>query len=656
MRARGLPPAVVLALVVGASTIGRFVAARAVDTPRIVPDELLYGLLGRSLYESGRLHVLGGDAGYYSLVYPALAGLPLRLPDLERGYQLLKLLQALVMSATAVPVYLWGRSLMRPRWALVAAALTVAIPALAFSGLVMTEVAYYPAVTLAAWAAARALARPSRARNLLLATAIAAAVGTRLQGLVLIPAVLTAIVLKAALERNLRGLTAYWRLGAAGLAVGIVVVAAGSSSLGGYSVVAHGGYAPGAVARFVLYHAAALLLLCGVAPACALALLAIDAVRGREHSADARAAIAVAVSFCAWTVLEVGVFASRYVGHIAERDLIGTAPLLFLAFALWLDRGAPRATVTASVVAFAAAALVVALPYKRLVTITGLQDSMTFAAALAGTTVDPLLYIGLPAVALAALTALLPARVAPVLAVLLAVGFAAASVSANREVEAAATRTQALLIGPERRWIDRASDGPVAYVFGGGAYFSVVWENAFWNRRVRAVYDVKGARVLGPMPQAALDLRGDGVMRARGATIRERYAVLPSSLTPAGREVARSALVGSDQAATVLWRLDGTPRLLEARAGFDPNGDVRTRATVREYDCARGGSFAVTLLGKVPGTIDLQIDGATARTVELVPDVARTETVDVPGRPGTCTLGLQPSTTVGTTVIAFARR
>ncbi len=81
-------------------------------SPWIAADEQTYAELGRSLWQHGSLTVLGAPTGFYSLVYPALAGLPLSLSDRALGYDLLKALQALVMSLTAVPVYLWARTLM----------------------------------------------------------------------------------------------------------------------------------------------------------------------------------------------------------------------------------------------------------------------------------------------------------------------------------------------------------------------------------------------------------------------------------------------------------------------------------------------------------------------------------------------------------------
>src|SRR5205823_7975312 len=108
-------------------------------------------------------------------VYPLLAGLPLSMHNAERGYAALKVLQAVVMSLVAVPVYLWGRTLMARGWALVAAALSLCLPALAFTGFVMTEVAFYPIVALTAWLLARALVRPTAASQTLAVGAIALA-------------------------------------------------------------------------------------------------------------------------------------------------------------------------------------------------------------------------------------------------------------------------------------------------------------------------------------------------------------------------------------------------------------------------------------------------------------------------------------------------
>ena len=139
------------------------------DLPWIAPDETIYALLGRSLWEDGSPSLLGAPADSYSFVYPALIGLPLTFGDLDTGVAVVQALGALLMSATALVVYLWGRGPLGAWWAVAAAGLTLAVPDLAYSGLVMSEVAVLPMATLAVWAIAAALARPSLLRQALVA-------------------------------------------------------------------------------------------------------------------------------------------------------------------------------------------------------------------------------------------------------------------------------------------------------------------------------------------------------------------------------------------------------------------------------------------------------------------------------------------------------
>ena len=175
---RRVPAWGVLAALVAVSTIVRAVAGLRVPTPWIAADEMTYAELGRSLWESGHLDILGQDAAFYSLLHPALIGLPLALFDTAVGYDIARVLQALVMSLAAVPVFAWGRRLMSERWALAAAALTLCLPGLAYSGLLMSETVFYPLVALAAWLAARALTEPTPRSQALLVGVVVLAVLT----------------------------------------------------------------------------------------------------------------------------------------------------------------------------------------------------------------------------------------------------------------------------------------------------------------------------------------------------------------------------------------------------------------------------------------------------------------------------------------------
>ena len=95
--------------------------------------------------------------------------------------------------------------------------------------------------------------------------------------------------------------------------------------------------------HWVLLHFAELSLSVAVSPVCAfLVLLGLAFVRGGTRSA-ARAGLP-----CrhhrgrSLVVVEVAVFASGFSLRVEERYMFFLAPLLFLAFALWLDRGLPR--------------------------------------------------------------------------------------------------------------------------------------------------------------------------------------------------------------------------------------------------------------------------------------------------------------------------
>ena len=142
------------------STALRAWAALEVPVPWIAPGrDGLRPARARALWQHGSLDILGGPTPYYSLLTPLFAGFPLAAFGLDSGTTCCRSLQALAMSLAAVPVFLWARSLVPARSALLAAALAVAVPGLAYSGLVMTEVLFYPLLVLAAWAAAEALAR-----------------------------------------------------------------------------------------------------------------------------------------------------------------------------------------------------------------------------------------------------------------------------------------------------------------------------------------------------------------------------------------------------------------------------------------------------------------------------------------------------------------
>ena len=183
------------------SALARFLVARSFDVPWIAPDEMIYGLVGQSLWETGTLAIRESTVPYYSLPTPALVGLPLTAGDLASGVAVAQALQALAMSLVAVPG-LWASRLAGARWALAAAVLAVLPPALWYGGLLMTEALFYPLV-VAAHSRARPHARTSDAG----AAGAVLAVGehrrpVRLQALILLPALLFSVGLYAWFARS----------------------------------------------------------------------------------------------------------------------------------------------------------------------------------------------------------------------------------------------------------------------------------------------------------------------------------------------------------------------------------------------------------------------------------------------------------------------
>jgi 4-amino-4-deoxy-L-arabinose transferase-like glycosyltransferase len=615
-----------LALLVAASAALRLLAAADIPGPFIAPDEMIYSLLGRSLWSDGQLSILGGDTGFYSLLYPAFVGLPLSVGSFATGFQVLQAVQAVVVSLTAVVVYLWGRSFLTPGWALAAAALSLTPPALAYSGLVMTESLFLPLVALAAWALARAIEQPTLARQAVLGLAVAAAVATRLQGVVLLPVAVTAIVLHAAFLRDAGRLRRWLPAGAfvAVLAVGWLgwrATAGSWSSVFGAYEAALSGYEVGDAAEFVAWHLADVLLLCAGVPLLAAGALTVEAVAGRLREPRETALLAVALSLAAWLVVQVGVFSSQFVGHFAERDLITALPPLFLAFALWLQRGAPRTQPWTALLSVAVAIPALLLPIDRFATLAAAPDAfMTIpledAAARWGMdALETAWPLGV-AVVVAAFV-LIPRRFAPALAVGVGVLLAATSVVASREVTTLAEEARDRFFGGgDPSWIDHATREPTTVYYDGSAYWNSVWHQVLWNDRIRSVVHVPGAPVPGPIPQRAVSPRFDGLLfDVDGGPVEGPMIVAPTVQRFGDEPVAQLEQHDLDRAGLALWNGGSPVRLRSQTSGVLPNGDF-TEARVIVYACPQG-RLELTLLPKAGNAVELFADGAPVERATL---------------------------------------
>jgi hypothetical protein len=529
-------------------------------------------------------------------------------------------------------------------------------------------VLFYPLLTLAAWAMANTLLRPTPRNQALLIIALVAATATRLQAIVLLPVFIGALALYAVLGRSLQSARSLWP-SLAGLAAvaGAWIgwhAAGGTPILGGYAGVGHGSHGFEHAAKFILYHAASIELATGVFPVCALLVLLVEALRHREASAATRSYLAVATSLVVCFVIEVGVFASEHVGRLAERDLLAVIPTLILGFALWLARGGPRPYFVTSVVALATAGALLALPLKKIVVDAAPPDALTLVPLLrllhatSLHTLELVFFLGVGVVAV--LFALLPRRLLLVLPALLLAAGIAVSAEASNYVAAQARLQKAEFASPEPRWVNGAANASVAYVYAGERDWNGAWQTLFWNPRVDRVYDLGGSSLPGPAPQHRLALGPNGTLTVRHDSRGPvHYAVISTTFQLVGSPTAQTQGIAVGQAGLRLWRYTPPLRVIYRTMGLQPDGDIYGGGdgAITAYACSQGGTFILTLLIKSPGAIAVLQNGQLWRRLTFAASspttVWRGRIPAAPQPNGVCRLEIKPDGLTGTTAFLF---
>jgi hypothetical protein len=581
-------PVAAAGLVLGALLV-RVWLSRKIAAPWIMVDELVYSELAKSFAEHGRFLIRDQPTALYSLVYPVLLA-PAWLADtMATTYTLAKSINGVVMALAAVPVYLWARRLVAPWSAVAVTALVLLLPFFVYTGMLMTENAFFPTALLAFWAAARAIERPTIAAQALALGAIALTCAVRLQALVLLLIYPSAVLLGAFLDRRAgerRSLRPYaFTLGLLGTGVlGFVALnlAQGHSllrGLGAYRAAGEAGYSVGAVAKWALYHAGGVVVSSAVVGAAALALLVTLAASGRLGASRAERAF-LAVSTCAvvWFVIQVGAFASSNSFRIQERAYTSVVPLLLIAVALWIDRGLPRPPRATAAVLAVCVGLVAVLPLHDLLTYTILSDSFSLLSVsrlnglLPGGTTVLRAVVAAGALAAALVFALVPRRAArPVVFGGLAALLAVSSVIVFLTVRDQSVRVRYVQgVGNDVSWVDRAlgRDADVAYLYTGKLDFVIMWQVEFWNRSIGEVVNL-GAREPGALPErhTFIDFTTGQLLDAESREpVRSDGIVSDSTVTFTGRLAQRwpSGLEAYDVAPE--------PRVKEIFEGLYPDG------------------------------------------------------------------------------------
>ncbi len=319
----------------------------------VMTDELLYERLAISIGNLGsplpQIHgeLIGNVNQLYPLLLAPLFHDRLVPPALLDAH----VLNAIVMSSACLPTFLLARAVTESRrLPYLVAALSVCIPWIPLSSMLMTEVVAYPAFVWAMLAVYRAAASPRWQNDVVMIVALGVATLARTQFLILFLVVPLAFYLHelaftAAPSRLSRIRVAGRRLVdlhrplaiayAALVVAAVVLLALGrlSSALGTYSVTAEGNILPSGMGRSLLEHLAPLGLGLGILPfVLGVAWLFANFVRPRTREQHAFAAIAV-VTFAALLV-EVTSYDLRFgQGRLHDRYLFYVVPLVLIAFA-----------------------------------------------------------------------------------------------------------------------------------------------------------------------------------------------------------------------------------------------------------------------------------------------------------------------------------
>jgi 4-amino-4-deoxy-L-arabinose transferase-like glycosyltransferase len=605
-RAARVPDVAWLGGIVAVSVLVRLWLVRKMPGPFIFVDELIYSELGRSLAKSGTFAIRDVPVHGYSILYPALIAPAYRLFDsLPTAYAAAKATNTVAMSLAAVPAWLLARRV-TGRWlALLAAAIAVAIPSMAYTATIVTENLFYPVALLFAWVLVLVLERPSIGRVALLGVVLVAAVATRSQALGFVAAGVIAPFVLALLRWDARVLRPFAPLLAGTVALVVLVVGGqwlrgGSLSdlLGAYSVVGEGGYDAGQVLRFWLWHVEVVTLYVCVVPVVALVVLLS---RARRLPASLQEHLAATIALVATSTLVVAAFASRFASdRVQDRYLFFLAPLLVIVLLAWVELGAPRPVVPLVAGSALALVLVAVFPYDRFVGEPAKSDTFSLiplwtanAHLLAGSYSVSVVAVG---VALVAILALVPARASVAVPLVLLVLFVVLSRAVWSGPHGVLRAGQGALFtgirGVERDWIDQhVPDGDsVAVLWTGRADRFTVNQNEFFNRAVGDVYYTV-APTPGGIGETLVHASADGTLRtADGKTIDAPYALLDGSVSPEGTIAAQDGPLGM-----TLWRLSGPLTSTTSLSGIYAN-DTWSGPHVRwtRRHCV-GGELSVSL-------------------------------------------------------------
>ena len=588
--ARDRRPIVALGLVASAAFVVYALLSLGADGPRVHPDEVRYLIAASSLVEGEGLTLRGQDYGFGPLLPLVLAAILRLAGSIDAAYDWFKAANALFFALTAVPVYLLARRLVSQWWAVLAAALAVAIPSSISVATVMTESLSYLTTVWALYAIALALERPSVLRQFAVLGTVAAALLTRTQfGILYVTWVggLACLWLLAPVTRprTRADLLRFWPtalpvvLGALAFVARLASGSSARDTFGAYWELWRG-YDLFAVAKWFVYHLGDFTVYLVVVPVAVVPIVLWELGRaGRGGSRPAAAFVSLFVAANVSGLLVVAAFTSTPWGYDRLHDRYGfyLVPLWLVGFVVWLASGLPRPRVAAAIGAVATLALALILPFAQLANEAGIDTVpgalwVRIEAELAGPgPASGGLALALFVVGLLAATFLLPRGIARLaLPAAVAVGFVAMSYFAWQRI-VDAPEDLVFAGGLERAWIDDrvAPETSVTKLYVDTSCESALERHAlflteFFNSTVdRAAY-VEGS-VPDGLPIERVDVSSSGALElSAGNPLRAEYVYTQPGVEIVGRRVGTGTAAG-----LVLWQVDGPVRVVGATSNAE---------------------------------------------------------------------------------------
>jgi len=585
--------------------------------PVVLCDEFIYSNVAKNLAEHGR-YLFRGVPSHPSYLYPLLIAPAWFFHSMATTYALAKAIGAVAMSLIAVPTYLWTRRLAGTWYGVLAAGLALLLPAFFYSGILMTESVFLPAFVLACFAIASMLERPTLVRQLAALVAIALAIAIRVQGIVFVLVIPTAVLFKVVLDwragssfervvAELRRLwlTAVLLIGGSALYVAYKRVQGEPlvTGLGTYQALGRTHYPVVPTARWAVRHLTELEIALGLVPVAALiVLLWLGLVKKATTNAE-RGFLAVVCAAMLWMLAEVGAFSAAVTPFVFERYTFYLEPLLLISFVVWLARGLPRPIIGTALAVVLPIALLFALNLNRFVgpdTVNGvtLASLFRFSLHLPGG-IGELRWLILFGAALGAfLFAVCSRAVARVaLPALLAAYLVGVSISAQDDV-LAASRDSRSAAGAEPSWVGQAlgRDTPAVYVLTPSksvAPSTVLLQTEFWNPNVVDVYSVGATEICGIYETPTTIQVATGRIEPP-VPDQVEYAIADRSLPFGGRRVA---LGGPADARLALYRVGRSLQVGEITEGVYGDGWMAQDASYTQYVAPRGvpGRLTVTV-------------------------------------------------------------